>query len=264
MDYQEDPDRLHEYYWEQIITAAPELETRVGVSLSYEPNSNNLSEEILFARSQIASEYSGQLNKILGMQNSLEVIQGLNTSLTAARYKKTGDWDVRTRGLQQVIRTAQKYQGPDAKGIILAHNTHVGDVRGLNNEEFDRGLSLGQLVRESEGQENVLLVGMGSYQGTVMIGDSWGGTGEIVRLLNRNSESWGNVLHGGRSDDFLVVFDERVRNEPGIRQWRGLRAVGCERSLGDWSYDPTDIAERFDAFVLFSSTDAVTPLPGCE
>lgn len=55
-------------------------------------------------------------------------------------------------------------QKPESRAILWAHNTHVGDTQGTDMDF----VSIGQLMREHYGADNVALVGTAGGGGTVM------------------------------------------------------------------------------------------------
>ena len=62
----------------------------------------------------------------------------------------------------------------DSKGIVWAHNTHVGDYKATDMMTSGH-VNIGGLAREIYGEENVGLVGFGSYSGTVTASYMWNG-----------------------------------------------------------------------------------------
>lgn len=84
-------------------------------------------------------------------------------------------WNVRDLHMVETLNSLMNFHGPDAKVIVWEHNTHIGDARYTNMA--DRGnMNVGQLVREQHEQDGVVLVGFGSYEGSVIAGRAWGAT----------------------------------------------------------------------------------------
>ena len=63
--------------------------------------------------------------------------------------------------------------GAGAKAVVWEHNTHVGDARATDMAAAGM-VNVGQLVRERHAKEGVVLVGFGSYQGSVIAGAALG------------------------------------------------------------------------------------------
>ena len=179
----------------------------------------------------------------------------------AERYYRTmmrggpESWNVRDRHMTETLERLMERYGPDARGIVWEHNTHVGDAR-FTDMAADGMINLGQLVRERHASEGVVLVGFGSYQGSVVAGPAWGAPWERMRVPPARPGSWEELLHRGVGGDGLLVFDGE-EDRP-----RGHRAIGVvyhpDREAGN--YVPTVVPRRYDAFLYLDRTEAVTPL----
>src|SRR6266513_1407850 len=83
---------------------------------------------------------------------------------------------------------------PDAKAIVWEHKTHIGDARFTNMASAGM-VNVGQLVRQAHDEDGVVLVGFGSYHGTVIAGDEWGAPMERMRMPDARDGSWEDVMH---------------------------------------------------------------------
>src|SRR5699024_4335526 len=82
-------------------------------------------------------------------------------------------WNIRDKHMMEILNLLQNQHGPNAKVIVWAHNTHIGDARATDMAE--NGLiNIGQLTREEHSRDGVVLVGFGSYTGGVIAGKQWG------------------------------------------------------------------------------------------
>jgi erythromycin esterase-like protein len=73
-------------------------------------------------------------------------------------------WNIRDQHMTQTLERLMGRHGPGARGIVWAHNTHVGDAR--HTDMVDAGMiNIGQLVRQGHEGEGVVLVGFGSHRG---------------------------------------------------------------------------------------------------
>src|SRR5262249_40298458 len=114
---------------------------------------------------------------------------------------------------------------------------------------------------ERHGGEGVVLVGFGSYAGSVIAAQEWDAPWEEMTLPPAREGSWEDVLHRAGADDKLLLF-----SEADIGEWltpRGHPAVGVvyhpafER-FGN--YVPTVLPRRYDAFLYIAGTEALRPL----
>src|SRR5207248_5911101 len=81
-------------------------------------------------------------------------------------------WNIRDRHMGETLDRLLRQHGPAAKAIVWAHNTHIGDAR-FTDMAGEGMVNVGQLAREQYGEEDVALVGLGSYRGSVIAGRRW-------------------------------------------------------------------------------------------
>src|SRR4051812_9383249 len=108
----------------------------------------------------------------------LDAAQNARLVASAERYYRimyyggAESWNLRDRHMFETLENLLDWQGPEAKAVVWAHNSHIGDARatgmGWSRDEFN----IGQLVRERFGQE-CALIGMGTHSGTVACASDW-------------------------------------------------------------------------------------------
>ncbi|MGB9933556.1 erythromycin esterase family protein [Haloarcula amylolytica] len=169
-------------------------------------------------------------------------------------------WNIRDRHMVETLERLQAHHGPGSKGIIWAHNTHVGDARATDMEAQGR-LNVGQLVRQREGRSDVALVGMGSHRGSVIAADSWGARLEEMTVPPAQRGSYEHVFEQAGGGDCLLVTEDLPGDSPLARP-RGHRAIGVvyHPSHESGNYVPTVLPDRYDAFVYLVETNALHPL----
>jgi len=132
----------------------------------------------------------------------------------------TDSWNVRDRHMVETLERLQSHHGSDSKGIIWAHNTHVGDARATDMEQRGR-LNIGQLVRQHEGRSETALIGMGTYRGTVIAAESWNAPMEEMTVPPAQDGSYEHVFdRAGGHDQFLVTDD--LDDDAALGQPRGI------------------------------------------
>ena len=136
-------------------------------------------------------------------------------------------WNVRDHHMTETLGRLMTRHGPAAKAIVWEHNTHVGDAR-YTDMAGDGMVNVGQLVRERYGGKGVVLVGFGSYQGSVIAGREWDAPMERMALPPAKVRSWEEVMHRAGTDDKLLLL-ARYRRDARIA--RGARAPGRRRRL---------------------------------
>jgi erythromycin esterase len=168
-------------------------------------------------------------------------------------------WNVRDRHMAETLDRLARRHGSAARGIVWEHNTHVGDARYTDMAD-DGMVNVGQLVREAHAAEGVVLVGFGSYQGSVIAGKEWEAPMERMPVPPGREGSWEQVLHAAGAEDRLLVFGNPT---PEMLEARGHRAIGVVyhpeyEHLGN--YVPTVLPRRYDAFLFLDRTTALRPL----
>ena len=147
------------------------------------------------------------------------------------------------------------------KAVVWEHNTHVGDAR--FTDMADAGMvNVGQLVRERHGEASTLLVGFGCHRGTVVAGDLWGATPQLLQGPHARRGTTEALLHDTLADESaLFVFPDDLPDWASTE--RPHRAIGVvyRPDAERWgNYVPTVLGRRYDAFLWFDETRALTPL----
>src|SRR5262249_20258576 len=127
-----------------------------------------------------AADGDGRDSHFVAEQNAL-VIKNAEAYYRAMVRGDSESWNVRDRHMAETLDRLLACNGPGAKGIVWAHNTHVGDAE--FTDMADEGMvNIGQLAREHYSEPEVVLVGFGSYQGTVIAGREWGAPHEVMEV----------------------------------------------------------------------------------
>ncbi|WP_193165630.1 erythromycin esterase family protein [Microbulbifer hainanensis] len=199
-------------------------------------------------------------------EGEFDAEQNAHVMVNAERYYRTmmtagaGSWNLRDTHMMETLNRLMQYHGPDSRGIVWAHNTHVGDARATDMRH--QGMfNIGQLAREEWGADRVRLVGFGSHRGSVIAGRSWGGARQKMAVPEAPAHSWEGLMHLALGGDSLLLLDDGAAY-PTFHQPRGHRAIGVvynpEREQGN--YVPTELAQRYNAFMHLEETRALHPL----
>lgn len=173
-----------------------------------------------------------------------------------------GSWNVRDTHMADTLDRLLDHYGPGARGVVWAHNTHVGDAR-ATDMAADGMVNIGQLARERHGADRVVLVGFGSFRGTVIAAPRWGSPAEVMVVPPARRGSLEHRLHELLPERAVLVFGGP--DQPGwVTDPRDHRAIGVvyDPSLEAWgNYVPTRLGERYDAFIWCDESTALHPLP---
>ena len=175
-------------------------------------------------------------------------------------------WNIRDLHMMETLENLLKLHGPDAKAIVWAHNTHIGDYHATDMSE-NGYINLGGLARERFGIEDVFLLGFSSYQGEVTAGSSWGGPEKKMNLPKAHAGTYEDYFHQAalnmKTRQFLTSFDKLDEHSSLFRKL-GHRAVGVVYDPDHESrsnYVPTQMAKRYDGLIFVDETTAVKSLP---
>jgi len=183
----------------------------------------------------------------------------------AMYYGAAESWNLRDTHMFETLCAILEARGPNAKAVVWAHNSHIGDASKTEMGVMRDELNVGQLCRERFGKD-AALIGLGAHGGTVACASDWDGPMEIKRVNPSRPGSYERLAHDARIARFLLDVREGVHEalrhrllEPRLERFIGvIYRPDTER----WShYSECSLPQQFDAYVWFDETSAVTPLP---
>ncbi|MCX4470270.1 erythromycin esterase family protein [Micromonospora sp. NBC_01655] len=214
----------------------------------------------LLARTRERAASDGP-DRFSAWQNA-EVVAGAERYYRAMVAGGPESWNVRDIHMADTLDRLLDFYGPDARGVVWAHNTHVGDARATDMAAGGL-VNVGQLARERHGADDVVLVGFGSYRGTAVAAPRWGSPAEAMVVPPARPGSVERRLHELMPERAVLVFGGP--DQPGwVTAEHDHRAIGVvyDPTFESWgNYVPTRLGERYDAFVWCDDTTALHPLP---
>ena len=170
-------------------------------------------------------------------------------------------WNVRDRHMADTLDRLLHFHGPGAKAVVWAHNTHIGDAR-ATDMAAEGMFNIGELVRMKHHEKGVVLVGFGSYKGTVTAGRRWGAPMETMNVPEAMQGSWEYLLHEAGIKNNLLIMDDFM-DDVFMEKHLGHRAIGVVynpvyEKFGN--YVPSILPMRYDAFIYLDETNALHPL----
>jgi len=198
---------------------------------------------------------------LLDAAANARLVKNAEAYYRAMYYGAAESWNLRDTHMFETLTALLNAWGPEAKAVVWAHNSHIGDASktemGLSRGE----LNLGQLCRERFGPE-AALVGFGTNTGTVACASDWDGPLEIKRVRPALPGSYERAAHD--SGVRRGLLDLREGRHPDLRH--RLLEPKLERFIGviyrpeteRWShYSACSLPQQFDAYVWFDETRAV-------
>lgn len=220
-------------------------------------------DEVVGMLSAVRREVPADEEGFDALQNA-EVVAGAERYYRAMVRGGPESWNRRDIHMADTLDRLTDFYG-GAKGIVWAHNTHVGDARATDMAAAGM-TNLGQLARERHGPDAVVLVGFGTHRGTVIAGREWGAPSEVMPVPPARPGSLEDRMHAAGLDRALFVVPPPDARRPAWYE-RPLehRAIGVVyRPEHDRTrnYVPTVLGRRYDAFLWLDETAALHPLHG--
>jgi protein-L-isoaspartate(D-aspartate) O-methyltransferase len=177
-------------------------------------------------------------------------------------YGDAESWNLRDQHMFDTLERLIAHRGPEAKAIVWAHNSHIGNAEFTEMGQVRGEHNIGQLARAKFG-EDAALIGFGTDRGTVAAASDWNGPMEIKRVRPARDDSYeGRSRDAGIPAFFL---------ETGPGQKEHIRAALAEplleRAIGVIyrpetellsHYFQAELSNQFDAWIWFEETRAVS------
>jgi erythromycin esterase-like protein len=172
-------------------------------------------------------------------------------------------WNLRDTHMMETLDALVAWtarQAGDARAVVWAHNSHLGDARATQMGEWGE-LNVGQLVREKYGAE-ACLIGFSTHTGTVTAARDWDAPVEQRRVRPSLAGSYERLFHEVGMERFFVrLQDDPVRSA--LLPSRLERAIGViyvpetERAS---HYFRAHLPQQFDVMIHVDETRALQPL----
>jgi protein-L-isoaspartate(D-aspartate) O-methyltransferase len=199
----------------------------------------------------------------------LDAVQNAQLVTNAERYYRImyhgsrASWNLRDQHMFDTLTSLLAFHGPGSKGILWAHNSHIGDSAAT--EMSSRGeFNIGHLCKQHFGQD-AYAIGFGTHGGAVAAASDWDGPMQLKAVSPSLAGSYERLCHDTRVPQFLLPLrppaDERLRT--GLMTPRLERAIGViyrpETELQS-HYFKAVLPRQFDEYVWFDHSGAVNPL----
>ena len=196
-------------------------------------------------------------------EQNARVVRNAETYYRAMFRGGAESWNVRDRHMMTTLESLLDHvgrSGQPARGVVWAHNSHLGDARATSMAEIGE-LNLGQLVRQRFGS-SCCAIGMTTYEGDVTAAHEWDEPAALRNVRPSLAGSYERLFHDVGLPSFLL----RLTTPPlasVLAEPRPERAIGViyrpetERASHHFS---ARLPEQFDVVVHVDRTRAVEPL----
>ncbi len=191
------------------------------------------------------------------------VVANAESYYRAMYYGSAASWNQRDSHMFDTLQALLKFYGPDSRGIVWEHNSHVGNATAT--EMSTRGeLNVGELCRATF-HDRAYVVGFGTDHGTVAAASDWDEPMQRMRVRPAHADSYERLFHASGVPAFALPL--RAPRRAAVRD--ELRAPRLERAIGVIYRPDTELAshyfyaslpDQFDELVWFDETSAVEPL----
>ena len=211
-------------------------------------------------------EYVGEdCDEFLDAAANARLVKNAEAYYRVMYHGAAESWNLRDTHMFETLCQLLDAKGPDAKAVVWAHNSHIGNAAATEMGQVREELNIGQLCREKFG-DGAALIGFGTHTGTVAAATDWDGPMEVKTVRPSMKGSYEEASHQAGIDRYLLdlrAVKEELRTaleEPRLERFIGvIYRPETER----WShYDQAILPQQFDAWIWFDETSAVTPLPG--
>jgi protein-L-isoaspartate(D-aspartate) O-methyltransferase len=191
------------------------------------------------------------------------VIRNAERYYRAMYHGSRESWNLRDRHMFETLQGVLDHRGSDAKAVVWAHNSHVGNASAT--EMGVRGeINIGQLAREEYGRR-AYAIGFGTHSGTVAAASNWNEPVQFMEIRPSHADSYERLCHDSGIDSFFLP----LRSDDARPVREELLTPHLERAIGVIYRPQTEVAShyfqaalpvQFDEYVWFDRTSPVRPL----
>ncbi|KAI0094600.1 hypothetical protein BDY19DRAFT_982048 [Irpex rosettiformis] len=165
----------------------------------------------------------------------------------------------------------------DAKIVVWAHNSHIGDARATDMGTRRGEINVGQRCRELFGDDNVFNIGFLTGTGTVTAAYEWDEPPQLMTMNKPLSGSIEELLCESSDDDAIVIikqikdsvegFAKKSEVSPQLtnllnisRYQRFIGVIYRRRTEIVSHYSRCKVADQYDAIAIVKNSRGIQPL----
>lgn len=171
-----------------------------------------------------------------------------------------GSQRLRESHMLDTLKAVMNRHGPGSRGIIWAHNRHVGDSEASAEKELGWE-SLRTLLGRELGEKEIFSVGFGTHRGSVIAAPAWDAPYQVMRLPPARVGSFEELFHSyclARGHAGLALLGNREEGES--KPHRSIGVIYDPARERNSNYLRLSLTRCYDAFVYLDQTGPVEPL----
>ncbi|MFO7704814.1 MAG: erythromycin esterase family protein [Halopseudomonas sp.] len=228
------------------------------------PCENSVVEQLNVMLTEQMAALAEDEEQLFNARQNAKVVRAAEQYYRAIYRGSTASWNLRDRHMFDTLRALLAHRGPQAKAVVWAHNSHIGNA-GATEMGWQGQFNIGQLCRSAYGRA-VVLIGMSTDRGQVAAADDWDGDMRIKDVRPSRADSWEHQFLAAGVP--MSLTDWRDPQRHALR--RALSTPLLERAIGviyrpeterSSHYFEAVLADQFDAMVWIEQTQPVTALP---
>jgi erythromycin esterase-like protein len=219
----------------------------------------SVAEEVLTRR---LGEVEGSEPAVFDAFMNARVVAASEAYYRAMYEGSVASWNLRDTHMFETLQRVLEARGPEAKAVIWAHNSHIGDARATGMGAMGEH-NLGQLSRQEWG-EDAVLIGFGTDHGTVTAATAWDSAPETMEVNPSLPGSWGALMNEVGLESFFLdlqalpaPLQEALTNE---RIERFIGVLYLRETELPSHYISSALVREYDGYIWIGETAAVEPL----
>jgi protein-L-isoaspartate(D-aspartate) O-methyltransferase len=219
----------------------------------------------LMQKRQAYAEHDGE--RFLDAVQNARLVANAERYYRIMYYGSRASWNLRDGHMFETLKNLLSFHGPRSKGIVWAHNSHVGDSAATEMSARDE-YNIGHLCREEFGHASYS-IGFGTNTGTVAAASNWDEPMQIKTVRPALAGSYERLCHETGAPRFLLPLREVGSGSRAAQllKPRLERAIGViyrpETELQSHYFEAI-LPQQFDEYIWFDETKAVTPIDAEE
>jgi erythromycin esterase-like protein len=257
--------------------AAREARRRYACLTPWQEDPAGYGRSVMLGAENCEEEVVAQLRQLLDKridyiaqdgEDFFDVAQNARIVRAAERYYRMmfrgakESWNLRDRHMFDTLRTVLGRRGKDAKAVVWAHNSHVGNAS-ATAMGWAGEFNIGELCRLAFGEE-VVSIGFGTDRGTVAAASDWDAPMEVKQVLPAREDSYEHLFRETGLPRILTDWRGNAELRDALWGPRLQRAIGVvyrpDTELLSHYFEAI-MPDQFDAYVWFENSRAITPLP---